>query len=215
MKFNLAKVSLALLSAALVLGCQDMGSGPVGPDGLVPQFDKPRSFCKNPTDGCHCHDDEEPTEVPRYRIRLTGKIFSVGSNIEDDEEFEGLYDTNHPVGHETVKDIFKMDVTFFKTKLTCLLGGEVIMGTFGLTPFANPYLFLFFEHNGAEHYILSLSDLPDPWPPTVDTPTVTVTDLNGEWEVTSQGKNHRDACTGEGVGIDWSATVTLLTPPAP
>ena len=39
MKSSLAKVSLALLSAVFVLGCQDMGTGPVGPDG--PQFDKP------------------------------------------------------------------------------------------------------------------------------------------------------------------------------
>ena len=28
----------ALLGVALLLGCQDLGSGPVGPDGLVPQF---------------------------------------------------------------------------------------------------------------------------------------------------------------------------------
>jgi len=28
----------ALLGVALVLGCQDLGSGPVGPDGLLPQF---------------------------------------------------------------------------------------------------------------------------------------------------------------------------------
>ena len=35
MKVHFTKVSLALLSAALVLGCQDVGTGP---DGLVPQF---------------------------------------------------------------------------------------------------------------------------------------------------------------------------------
>jgi len=35
MKVHLTKVSLALLSTALVLGCQDVGTGP---DGLVPQF---------------------------------------------------------------------------------------------------------------------------------------------------------------------------------
>ena len=40
MKLNLAKVSLALLGAVFVLGCQDVGSGPVGPDGLEPQFAK-------------------------------------------------------------------------------------------------------------------------------------------------------------------------------
>ena len=41
MKAHLTKVSLALLSAVFIFGCQDLGSGPVGPDG--PQFDK--GFC--------------------------------------------------------------------------------------------------------------------------------------------------------------------------
>ena len=40
MKAHLTKVSLALLSAAFLLGCQDQGSGVVGPDGLSPQFAK-------------------------------------------------------------------------------------------------------------------------------------------------------------------------------
>ena len=38
MNAHLTKVSLGLLSAVFILGCQDLGSGPVGPDGLVPQF---------------------------------------------------------------------------------------------------------------------------------------------------------------------------------
>ena len=32
MKSDLVKVSLALLSVVFILGCQDVGSGPVGPD---------------------------------------------------------------------------------------------------------------------------------------------------------------------------------------
>ncbi len=36
MRSDLVKLSLALLSAVFILGCQDIGSGPVGPDG--PQF---------------------------------------------------------------------------------------------------------------------------------------------------------------------------------
>ncbi len=39
MKSKYVKVSLALLSAVFILGCQELGSGPVGPDGLVPQAD--------------------------------------------------------------------------------------------------------------------------------------------------------------------------------
>ena len=51
----------ALLGVALVLGCQDLGSGPVGPDG--PQFDKPvagNPSCDDPISG-HCHDDDGDT----------------------------------------------------------------------------------------------------------------------------------------------------------
>lgn len=56
MKTHLAKVSLALLSAALVLGCQDQGSGTVGPDGLGPQFAK-KSCDDNPNQGS-CKGEE-------------------------------------------------------------------------------------------------------------------------------------------------------------
>ena len=38
MKAHLTKISLALLSAAFLLGCQEQGSEPVGPEGLGPEF---------------------------------------------------------------------------------------------------------------------------------------------------------------------------------
>ena len=40
MKSNLVKMAIALASVAFVLACQDLGSGVVGPDGLVPQLAK-------------------------------------------------------------------------------------------------------------------------------------------------------------------------------
>ena len=47
----------ALLGVALVLGCQDVG--PVGPDGLVPQFDKKGTGdCELPGHNVHCHGDD-------------------------------------------------------------------------------------------------------------------------------------------------------------
>ena len=49
MKSDLTKVSLALLSAVFILGCQDLGTGAVGPDGLEPQFAK--GGIKGPPDG--------------------------------------------------------------------------------------------------------------------------------------------------------------------
>ena len=39
MKSHLAKVSLALLSTVFLLGCQEQGSGAVGPEGLGPELD--------------------------------------------------------------------------------------------------------------------------------------------------------------------------------
>lgn len=40
MKSHLTKVSLALLSTVFLLGCQEPGSGPLGPEGLGPEFKK-------------------------------------------------------------------------------------------------------------------------------------------------------------------------------
>ena len=45
MKAHLTKVSLALLSTVFLFGCQDLGSGPVGPEGLGPEFAKPGNRC--------------------------------------------------------------------------------------------------------------------------------------------------------------------------
>ena len=72
MKSNLTKVSIALLSVVFILGCQDLG--PVGPDGLVPQFDKKGTEGDLCPDGIqnvgpfrdakgHCHGDDEPDPV--------------------------------------------------------------------------------------------------------------------------------------------------------
>ncbi len=64
MKSHLAKVSLALLSTAFLLGCQEQGSELVGPG---PEFNKPNS------DNCglvHCHDDDEDPQ--ESTVALTG-----------------------------------------------------------------------------------------------------------------------------------------------
>ncbi len=69
MKAHLTKVSLALLSTVFLLGCQEQGSAPVGPDG--PQFDKPGTLNKTECDEVggvfdekkHCHAGEEPAPV--------------------------------------------------------------------------------------------------------------------------------------------------------
>ena len=60
MKFDLAKVSLALMSAVFILGCQDQGSGVVGPDGLSPQFAKKDKNCVTPPLHKSCKDEDPP-----------------------------------------------------------------------------------------------------------------------------------------------------------
>ena len=68
MKAHLTKVSLALLSTVFLLGCQDMGSDPVVPDG--PQFDKPFTLDEGECDKVggvfekgHCHAGDDPAPV--------------------------------------------------------------------------------------------------------------------------------------------------------
>jgi len=75
-----------LLGAVFLLGCQEQGSEPVGPEG--PQFDKPS--IEPPNDNCempdirgHCHDDDEPVEDP---LIAAGRALFFG---EDGEDFDG------------------------------------------------------------------------------------------------------------------------------
>ena len=82
MKSNLTRVSFALLSAVFILGCQDLGSGPVGPDGLVPQFDKKGTGdCELPGHNVHCHGDDGDTGgddpgSPFYQYTFTSSVIT-------------------------------------------------------------------------------------------------------------------------------------------
>ena len=46
-----------LVGAEFLLGCQEQGSKPVGPDG--PQFDKPTGACEFPDEAGHCHGGDD------------------------------------------------------------------------------------------------------------------------------------------------------------
>ena len=90
MKAHLTRVSVALLSAVLILGCQDVATGP---DGLVPQFDKkgfPNPNCEMPDTKGHCHGDEDPGTVPTPAApfveisHITGDIATVTDPITVD-----------------------------------------------------------------------------------------------------------------------------------
>ena len=111
----------ALLGVALVLSCQEQG--PVGPDGLVPQFAKPGCGTAATHPSCKPPDDDE-TEVPRYAIILSDDL-----------------------GGVIVTSGFQMDITAilaFQSVVTC--GGAALTspltGRFSLTPFAIPQLLL-------------------------------------------------------------------------
>ena len=84
MKRSLTKVSLAPLFAVFVLGCQEQGSGPVGPGGLGPQFAKVkncdpekgkiRPTCEGGDDGTEVtwsFADHSPHEVPQGSLSYT------------------------------------------------------------------------------------------------------------------------------------------------
>ena len=93
MKSSLTKVCLALLSTAFLLSCQDLGSGPVGPDGLVPQFDKPVKTDEqclalgrvlDETGHCHAGDDRDPVVDPGTLFISPGVISPPGVIDVDD-----------------------------------------------------------------------------------------------------------------------------------
>ena len=72
----------AVLTAALLLGCQDQGSEPVGPDVVVlpfePQSDKPAPGAACPGGvrdlKGHCHDDAEPTPAATFTLLHNGDV---------------------------------------------------------------------------------------------------------------------------------------------
>ncbi len=118
MKLHLTKVSLALLAAAFLLGCQDQGSEPVGPEGVGPQFAEgggPQSIhregsCK----GHHRHDPgcDEILGRPEYTVVVTGDLVGSGPTT--------------PVrGGEIIVNEFDADLTFFVNQvLSC--GGSAL-----------------------------------------------------------------------------------------
>ena len=190
--------SVALVTAAFLFGCQDMGSGPVGPDGLVPQFSHREGSCQ----GHHRHDPGCDVIRGRPQYFVDVKVDFVGSGL-----------TTPVRGGEIIANDFDADLTFFVNQgLTC--GGNALTtpkeGTFTILA-GDDHLHLGFSfmHNEAKHHIgLLETTKPDIWPPTLDNDQ-TFGETNGSWGLSSQGRNHQNGCTGEGSNITWSATVTF------
>ena len=92
MKAHLAKLSLALLSTVFLLGCQDMGSSPVGPEGLGPEFHARHGECEghNKNDeGCDGGDDGGGANVMGtlgLAFGMTAVDFSVSIGHDSDKK---------------------------------------------------------------------------------------------------------------------------------
>ena len=100
---------------------------------------------------------------------------------------------------------------FFDSPLACSLGAGPHTASLWISPGEEHVHLIFkFEHEEVKHKLRLLGDW-DTWPPTADN-TVTLTLLNGEWDVSAKGKNHQDACIGSGSGISWQATVVNPVP---
>ena len=172
----------------------DVGTGVVASDGAGPQFQKPS--CRTDPTHSSCKDDDRPT----YRISATGAISFTEKVTRAVKRPEHL-----------VVDNVGIDLSFFSVKMGCnpALGvPEGMMFSLDARDDHDDHLHLklIFKHNGANHLIdlLPPKSPNTPWPPVGD---VTLTETNGQWAVTSGGKNRRDACTGEGTGITYTIRI--------
>ena len=111
----------ALLGVALLLGCQDLGS--VGPDGLVPQFDR-KDFtperCEgkvNPVDG-HCHGGEDPADPFDLNVTINSEQLT-GLTIPDDTVTTGVMTTGSLIFED-----FPLNLNFFNQHTGCMLLGS-------------------------------------------------------------------------------------------
>ena len=107
MKSNLTKVSVALLSAIFILGCQDQGSSPVGPEAPVRLFDKKgRGPCAPPEEQVHCHGDDDGggKVTGTFTAAFTDEVTSVNNVILNEAQTQLT----------TGGTLATLDLTFFR-----------------------------------------------------------------------------------------------------
>ena len=193
MKSNLATVSLALLAAAFVLGCQDVA--PVGPDGLVPQFAK--WTCETRPHHPTC---APPPAGDDFTVTITGSVVSAA--------------TQDVSGPGLLAQGILVDLSGFQI---CNLGmqtGQLFM------PQGDDHVHFSFQFMHTEtgtgvesqHTLAMLGELSegDLLPPDPGTSAV-ITEKAGEpWSITSKGKNHKNGCKGEGPAPAVDFTVTFF-----
>ena len=225
MNVRTALISSALLLAVLGWACQQQGpaspsalSTPGGAAGGV-SLDaaggvtvgvKPGVTCPGHPS---CPKDEEPTDgdLQRFNVIVTSTSGHISSATQT---------TNGPKGGLLVKG-FTLDLKdFFEFKLTCggttppILGEQTgnLNGTEGPEGSSgHAVIGLGFTHEGISHDVSLKGIITNigNWPPATGTENSMTENPAGDgiWWVDAGGRGHQNGCTGEGVGIVFTATV--------
>ena len=201
-----------LLGAAFLLGCQEQASSPVGLDGLGPQFHASHLTCeghrKNEA-GCDGNGD-----LLEFNVTVTSMSNHISAAIK-----AGTGDRNQILVKNFVLDFGTSATTFFTSaKLACEItgmqtGSFTLNKTSGSNPSGSAFIIFFFTYNGIKHALNLDGTITTPanWLPTTSNTVTERPATSGTWEVTAQGKNHQNGCTGEGVGLVFTSTVAPKT----
>ena len=183
----------ALLGVALVLGCQDVGTGP---DGLVPQFKKDKGC---PASG---HPSCPPVPPAGTDFTVTIEVFGVSSG------------TQNVSGPGLLAQGIFVDLTGVPG---CTLGNNVKGQLFMPVGDDHTHFSFQFMHRetgtGAEsqHTLAMLGELPDGDLPPDPGKSTDITEKDKEpWSITSKGKNHKNGCKTE--DVQGSFMVTFAQP---
>ncbi len=195
MKVHLVKLSLACLSAAFLLGCQEQGSEPVGPEGLGPVFAKPGACPGHPS----CKD--EPSDSPRNAV-VTVAVASFLLIGTESGRAASLVN-----GGSSIHNV-ELTVTG-GTDNACSASGD-LRGIIGILDAQGTATYTFPVPLGSPRWKFKFSggtQTEDPWPPDVGEST---TWTYASWELTQsspKGKQSRVNCPISGT---QSTTITVL-----
>ena len=96
MKSHLAKVSLALISAAFLFGCQEQASSPVGLEGPGPQFAAKKCLSDSEAKGCKDTKEGGQGGVPAL-LEMRGGMTTTSGQPVDFQDGENTLVLNNPM----------------------------------------------------------------------------------------------------------------------
>ena len=197
----------AVLTAAFLLGCQDPGSEPVGPESVGPQFAEggvPQFAKKNCKDTNHpppCGGGEEPPPPITFTATFSGD--DVSGVVELQENFQSSVHSPVTLILSFLKEA-PDDGGYTGAQGSTCFGGDVFSGGVAITVrsnnLTNAELRMNFDAKGTDgrtvNYGLGLFGTMASWPPTTGN-DITIT--GGTFEVNhSGGPGKNVACIGEG-----------------